>query len=474
MNKIKIFGILVLASLAAVSCKDALNQMPNTEIVEGVYDVASAEAAMIGVYNVLQSTSLYGTNMSIFGDLRGGDMRPTSSSSSRTTGHYEFNNRTPDNGPGGSFWSLSYSALNRVNSIITAYNNEMVTDGTEAARNDILGQALAMRAFHHFDIVRLFGVPYLKDNGASWGAVIADRVIPAGERPLRATVAETYQFIIDDLTAAIDLLTPFNASAIADKYPYMNYWAAKSLLARVALYKGDWDLAFSNASDVIENGPYELIPGAEWAASWKEIYTDESIFSVVNTTTDNGDRESLSSVSLPTSYGEISIGSNMIDILRESGDDVRATLIGINLIDQEGWYAKYPGQGSMFTNNIPLIRLSDVYLMAAEAALKKSSRDQTSADKYLNAIRKRASASATDVVATIDLVRLERRKELVHEGFRFFDIMRTGETVVRNAESDFLKAEDTPTVTWDDYITVLPIPRVELNGNPDIQQNPGY
>ena len=96
---------------------------------------------------------------------------------------------------------------------------------------------------------------------------------------------------------------------------------------------------------------------------------------------------------------------------------------------------KYPGiNGKTAVNNIRVIRLSDIYLIAAEAALKKSSADQASANKYLNAIIKRAIPSASDVTATEALVLKERRKELVMEGHRFYDIMRLGITVTRKVD----------------------------------------
>ena len=472
MNRLKILiGSLALL-LSGVSCSDYLNVSPSTELKDGVTDVVSAQAALNGVYDGLQAQTSYGQLMVTFGDARGGDMQPTANGDSRTQYLYSFNNRTPDNGPGGNFWARLYSELNRTNAIITAFENGIVIDGTEAERNDIAGQAYALRGFFHFDVVKLFGVPYLRDKNA-WGAIIADRVIVSGERLQRATVDETYEQVIKDLTKAISLLN--SNITISTSYGYMNYWAAKSLLARVYLYKGDWEQAFTLASDVIENGPYELVSNANYLTSWGESYTSESIFSVINTTTDNIARESLSSVSLPTEYGEIILSTAMIDLLREEEGDVRAELIGIDKTDQEGWCKKYPGrEGSVWTNNVPVIRLSEVYLIAAEAALKKSSKDQAAADKYLNAIRQRAIADAAEVIATEAMVITERRKELVHEGHRFFDITRQGLTVSRTGGRNYLNPGEVINVSWDDFLTVLPIPRAEINGNPDIQPNPGY
>ena len=111
---------------------------------------------------------------------------------------------------------------------------------------------------------------------------------------------------------------------------------------------------------------------------------------------------------------------------------------------------------------------------AAEAALKKSSADQASANKYLNAIIKRAIPSASDVTATEALVLKERRKELVMEGHRFYDIMRLGITVTRKGGYHFLNNTDLISPSYQDYRTILAIPQSEIDVNPNIKQNEGY
>ena len=106
--------------------------------------------------------------------------------------------------------------------------------------------------------------------------------------------------------------------------------------------------------------------------------------------------------------------------------------------------------------------------------LKKSSADQASANKYLNAIIKRAIPSATDVTATEALVLKERRKELVMEGHRFYDIMRLGITVTRKGGYHFLNNTDLISPSYQDYRTILAIPQAEIDVNPNIKQNEGY
>ena len=136
---------------------------------------------------------------------------------------------------------------------------------------------------------------------------------------------------------------------------------------------------------------------------------------------------------------------------------------------------KYPGlDGNIFVNNIRVIRLSDIYLIGAEAALRKGTPDQNSADEYLYQIRHRANPNNTKITATLDLVKKERRKELVMEGHRLYDILRVGDTVERKGGTHFLNGEDLITVNWNDYRTIMPIPQAEIDANPQIKQNPSY
>ena len=89
-------------------------------------------------------------------------------------------------------------------------------------------------------------------------------------------------------------------------------------------------------------------------------------------------------------------------------------------------------------------------------------------------IRHRANPNNTKITATLDLVKKERRKELVMEGHRLYDILRVGDTVERKGGTHFLNGEDLITVNWNDYRTIMPIPQAEIDANPQIKQNPSY
>ena len=132
-----------------------------------------------------------------------------------------------------------------------------------------------------------------------------------------------------------------------------------------------------------------------------------------------------------------------------------------------------PLKSYSYTSNNPVFRLSEVYLIAAEAASKNG--DKSNAAKYLNPIVERANPAATVAEADVDLDRIlmERRKELVAEGHRLFDLIRNKRDIVRKSCPRVFDITTRLNIPYDDYQVIFPIPRSELNANP-ITQNPGY
>ncbi len=134
------------------------------------------------------------------------------------------------------------------------------------------------------------------------------------------------------------------------------------------------------------------------------------------------------------------------------------------------------GKATVTAVNIKVIRLSEMYLIAAEAALPT---DKTKAATYLNAIRSRAAAliPATSATVTLDMILDEKSKELFAEGQRYFDMIRLNRPITFNDEILGLTIPTRPkTIERSFEKAILPIPIGEINANPGIgeQQNPGY
>lgn len=471
MKKIHTKLILMAAMVVTMtftSCDGYLDVTPSDAVDsdEAITNLEDAQIALNGAYYGLITNTYYGNDFIARAEVGGEDVQ-TLSLGKRTENYYRFMYRQ-NTSPSG-LWSIPYKVINRINVLLGAIESGVIPASDEL--NQVKGEALALRALCHFDLLLTYGTPYLKDNGASLGVPLVDKVLLPSELPSRSTVAQGYTMVLKDLEDSKGLMSENVVNG------HFNRWAAKALLARVNLHKGDYDAAYNNAKDVVENGPYKLIENENYVASWLEDFTSESVFELEITSLASGNRELFGYVAHPTGYAAVIGTQDFINLLNEDPKDVRLGLLQTDSEGKKRFINKYPGRaGAIAVNNIRVIRLSDVYLMAAEAALRKSSIDQTTADNCLNDIVKRANPNAPKVTATIDLILKERRKELVMEGHRLHDILRLGLSVIRTGGDHFLNKVDLVTVTWDDYRSIMPIPQAEIDANPNIrdQQNPGY
>lgn len=463
---LKYIGGILLLCLSICSCSDFLETYPADSLVseQAIENEEDIQIALRGAYQGLLTESYYGCDFVVQGDVQGDDVQPISLGV-RTENLYRFTARQ-NNAPVG-LWQIPYRVINRANVILDAIE----TKGFEmtAEINDAKGQALALRALCHFNLLITYGYPYLKDQGASLGVSLVNEVLPATALPHRSTVAEGYTMVIKDLEDALAVI----GSAKHDGY--FNKWAVEALLARVNLYKGDWENAFKYADNVIQKSPYSLIPNAQYVDAWKQEYTSESIFDLYISSLSAGNRELLGYVAHPKGYAAMVATEDFVDLLNEDPDDVRLGLLQTDSENEQRFINKYPGRnGSIAVNNMRVLRLSDIYLIGAEAALKKPQPDQTKADDYLYAIMQRANPAVAKVTATEALILKERRKELVMEGHRFFDAMRLGKTITRSGGYHFLNNVDLVNPNWNDYRSVKPIPQAEIDANHNIEQNPKY
>ncbi|MBU1011409.1 MAG: RagB/SusD family nutrient uptake outer membrane protein [Bacteroidetes bacterium] len=480
----KILYILITVPLIFISCsKDWVDLKPTTQVLsnEAIKNILDADYAINGIYSTFQSNEYYGARMQYYADVTGDDMQATGTNK-RSSAYYMMYT-TPDN-VYTSLWALPYRIMRNANNILSQIDGLSVTPTEAAQRDDLKGQALAVRALALFDVTRVYGATYTKDNGASLGACIVTQPVTPDYQPTRNTVAECYTQIISDLTTAIPLL---KATKNDGK---INRWAAKTLLSRVYLYKGDNANALTQAEEAITgaqaNG-YRLWTNAEYgssSAAWKSRFTPEVLFEVINTISDRTGNEGIAYLMFRGGYNDIVLTSDFLTLLEEDSQDVRHSITKLETSSssfnktRKIYLLKYTGPDTDVRNaNIPVLRLSEAYLNAAEAAVKTG--NNAKAVTYLDAIVKRANPAKTVVGTTVTLERVikERRKELVGEGHRQFDALRNNETIVRLGgwQISNLPAEVT-TYNRDYFHAILPIPRYEIDANPNIknQQNPGY
>lgn len=513
MKKIYKSLVFTMATIALTSCvNDWLDLTPSDSIPSNsaITNYNDAKTALYGMYDGLQGnstyTQYYASRMFYYGDVRGDDMQARTQGM-RSSSCYEMK-YTIDDAP--NMWNVQYNVLRRANRLIEAVENNKITDAekNQANVNNIYAQAKSVRALVHFDLVKVYGMPYSFDNGASMGVPIVTTPIDplnASAIPGRNTVAEVYTQIVKDLTESIDSKALNVSKSAGDNQGFIDEWAAKALLTRVYIYMGKNQEALDMAKNIIENSPYSLWTKAQYANAWDKNnanHINEMIFELVNSGSDDwADREGIAYLYHEDGYADAICTKSFVDMLAQDPSDVRLDVIlPVQLkTDDNGkptdmyktygdnriFINKFPmgSLGDMRLNNLPILRLSEVYLNAAEAAAKLN--DKTSTAKYLNEIIKNRTDDTkqlvTESTATLERVLLERRKELVGEGQRFFDAMRNNETVTRYTNEDekgwhYSINKESQVFDRTYFRTILPIPVSETNANPTLkaQQNPGY
>jgi hypothetical protein len=479
----KIYNILIICSLllALSSCgNDWLNLEPSDRIEtpKSITTLNDVQAAVIGIYNQLQNYEYYGARMTYYGDVTGDDMQ-SNGDTKRCASFYRYA-YTAENAPR-SLWEQPYKVIRLANNILAVIDNIKVTDAQKATLNDLKGQALFFRALAHFDITRVYGYPYAKDNGASWGAAIITQSNGPEVKPSRNTVAECYNnLIIPDLVQASNLMigTKNNTTGRVNK------WGAKLLLSRVYLYKGDNVNALKEAEECIsgaEASSYSLWTNTGYLSGWTTKFSSESLFELVNLITDRTGNEGIGYLCWDRGYDDIILTRSFWDLLSSDPNDVRIKLTtkGTKSPSSKSYNVyilKYANDPDVQNADVMILRLSESYLNAAEAAVKLN--DNVKALKYLNPIVTRANpAKSVTGTVTLDRVLLERRLELFGEGHRAFDLLRNNKTIERVGNShskvlpDYAKSLD-----WNNFRIVLPVPKYETDANPSIkaQQNPGW
>lgn len=476
--------LMISTVVLAQSClNDWLTLEPSTsvETETSITGVSEVEFALNGIYDVMRNPYAYSGRLVYYGDVTGDDMM-AQSTSKRSGSYYRFA-YTKDNVPS-THWSYLYTIIQNCNSTLQSLNALTVSDSEKKTADDYRGQLLTIRAMAYFDLVKIFAYPYTKDNGASPGVPIVLGTSSISDKPGRSTVAEVYsQVIIKDLEEAIGCLsTSYSKGKI-------NRFAAMGLLSRVYLYHNDnkksFDMAAKAIADATSAG-YKLWTNSEYPTAWKNDHSSsnkgEVLFELVIPTDEGQGKETMGYLSSKDGYDDVQITVSFYHLLKEDPDDVRLKLL-VNDGKKYMFVNKYQPQGDKIIQdaNIPLIRLSELYLNAAEAAVKLG--DNEGAVTYLDPIVRRANpantVSGTEV--TLDRVLTERRKELVDEGHRMFDVIRNGLTVKRVNESDSMMSKTKHFASdmeydWDFYKIILPIPKYEMDANPNLsgQQNPGY
>jgi hypothetical protein len=489
--KINIFSILLAAgTLLATSCSGFLDEEPTNAANAETAIQAPSDARVVinGIMSEMASSSYYGRNFILYGEAKGGDL--TICQAGRGGDALYTFNHTPTTNSYSSMWTQMYNIIMQANNLLE--NIDRLQNKGEEGYDYYKGEALTIRAMVYFDLVRLYGLPY-NYNRSSYGVPNITTTLEAKAQPGRATVEENYKQIMSDLEEAEPLL----ATDKSQHNGYIGYYANLAEQARVRLYMEDYDEALKDAQEIINSGAFELYSNANWTKSWTTQFGSESIFELYIDVNNDLGESSLGYYlmryhQVSNAQGNFLASDYYLKRLGEDKTDVRWGIMGedeVSTTEAPRYGANYKylgsttlagdGKDSYTAVDIKVIRLSEIYLIAAEAALHATQPDKALAAEYLNTIRKRAPKLAPATAETIsdDMILDERSKELFCEGQRFFDMIRKNRTIEFNDDMQGVPVSSrSKTIDRTFGKIVLPISQDEINANPTLasEQNKAY
>ena len=464
-NKL-LLPLILLGGILFSSCDNFLTELPSDQlpINEAINSSEDLKNAINGIgYTTVVSRYLYGGDFWAYADLKGENFVTASTVNQiSNVGRYAHDQFSIfSEGP----YLIGYRMIARANSVLSAVEN--ISASSE--RDELEGELYALRGLVHFDLARLYAqLPTVAANldEAQSGIPLATSLIEAEAKPTRATLRETYAAIVSDLTKAMSLM---QATATKKTNGRMNYWAAKGLRARAYLYLGQNNEALADAIDVIDNSPYALLERSAYLGSWATEGATETLFEFLATTIYTAQRNSVGYYFSSDGYGEVAATAGFRAFMNSVPNDIRAELIVQETGNYPGYYPKKsPGRdGSLYANNPRIMRLSELYLIAAEAIVKGGTASGAgTAESYINTLRSKRITSYTNVASvTLDDILEERTRELYAEGHAIWDAWRNNKTVNNSTMGVVDNTND---------LCLLPIPQREIDISPGLKQNPGY
>lgn len=441
----KKYILFLWSALLCASCSSFLEVDPKTSVSgeQIINDETSAKAALNGVYAALRN--YYSVNYQSIAYLSGDNIEWTGSQSQIQ----EFINHrvNPENATLAATWNGIYKSIDRANNLIKALNEYQKDNIGEALRQNILGQAYAVRALNYFDLLRVWGgVPIITAPTAKVG----DNMGIA-----RSTAEQVYARVLEDLNTAEELLpNTTDRTAITKK-------TVLALKARYYLYRRQWQQVLQYSDILLADRDYELL--SPYYSFFKNDVTEtkESVFELFYSANEPNPHRAQWQPQTNGGTRQWAPNAALVKLLTtpETGG-ARSELIARD--NQNRWYGNLyyrdPAKDPTY-----IVRIAELLLARAEARAQLG--DYTLALADLNRIRSRAALAArpaTDSKALIlQWIEEERRLEFAFEAHRWFDLVRTGRA------KEVLGIQE-------DFRLLLPIPYSQLLADPALVQNPGY
>lgn len=468
MKKMKYMILLLCAMMVATtSCDDFLDITPDGQVKRDplLSTPEGIEDAMYGVYAQMRQQTLYGQELHFSTlEILSQTLWCYGNTGVTAMGGYKWEHSSVKSVFEG-VWTAMYKNISNVNSILDA---PLVANATEYPYTLYRGEALGMRAFMHFDLVRLFAAQYTV-NPAAGGIPYATEF--SLKTPEFESLAKNYEHIVADLLEAEALLADEEDYAgsgnfMLDRQIHFNLHAVRATLARVYLTMGNNEMAALYAQKVISEGNFSLKEKTEVVNDLAGVLSrKETIFGIYFPGFYTNVSGKLQQV---TSYYSLDLRDDFMELYERDasgldfrtmayfsesgvGDDVKYRLCKLtDIYELNNMPSDRPAELILGVN---LIRLPEMYYIAAEALLDS---DYDTALALYNDVRMHRGLDPleADKTLTVELINDERYKEMIGEGQTYFNMKRQNLPI--------LSHDGKSTYNPADGIYSIPVPDVEI------------
>lgn len=502
---IKNIKTYILSGILALSMSSCLDKYPEDSIRmdQAINTVGDIDKLVYGIYDSFKSSALYSGNLTILPDLQADFVYCVKGYSNAYGDIYRWKDIKATNTDIEAVYADLYGVINNANFLLDNVDKVKANTNSDKELDKLEqceGEAYFARALAYSELIKCFCKAYDSDEQAAkeLGVVLTEHYY-GNEPQKRATLKESYEFVLRDLDKAAEYLkVDEDFTGTLYNEIYFNEYTCHALRARVSLYMHKYDDAIKYASKVIGSKYYTLEKASSntytnqvndykyiWTygdsreAIWKVGFTVNSYGGALGTIFDNYNYVTYRPDYVPETWVINSFDAN----------DLRAAAIFTTRVTgyehglQWPLLSKYFGDAEFLNNNIlhvhqPMVfRLSEQYLIRAEAYAMKG--DYSKAGKDISTLRTARYSSyggntSMSESNAMKIIEAERVKELYMEGFRLNDLKRWHKGFER-------KAADQPAANFvqsslkvekDDPLFVWPIPQHELEApGSEIQPN---
>lgn len=479
--------IIILCSISVVSCSDWLKAVSSTQFQERDMFLSREgfQDALTGVYLLMGDYKLYGGYASWYvldelvypyNTITGSDFQPHDYSKQRTVSFFD------------EMWNQYYNVIVNINAILSHMDGSRAFFSCDEEYDLYYGELLGLRAFLHFDLMRIYGLPIWSGENES-KLTVPFQLEFSPQVPSQLTYTQAEEQLFKDLNASIEYLSvdpvrglnnsEFDNLANTDGYwnyrnLHFNYYAALALKARILQWKQDYEGAAATASIVIKeafesnavswvdcSGLLEagLVSSKDWSFSTEHIFaldvTDNNYYTSV--LFGLGMTSGSKIYTIPEKIVKrVLYPDNNIYGQMSGAEDIRGTAFQLRFYSNSYVCYKLYCESTTpfkFRNKRPLIKIAEMYYIMAENALIKG--DNKSAIEYLNVVRKARNIQSDlpEIADAEDELNKEHYREFINEGQLFFWLKHHG-------LDDYLGEEY---MSLSDNMLILPYPTDELS-----------